>query len=395
MLETNIYNNLEKRKIAILTYSLAGGGAERMVSYILPYLKNKGFEVHLFLMNTTISYDIPRDVTVHYLEKSDGHENGLFKLLKLPLLGYKYSRLLSSLGISHSFSLLARPNYINILSRWFSKKTFGLVISERSHPSMQYGYSNGQSKINNWLVKQLYPKADLIICNSQGNANDLITNYGISKKMVTIVHNPIDIEKIDIIKKIDYGLQSNMFNAITIGRMDTGKNHQLLIRAIVDFPSINLYILGTGILEVQLKELVTQLKLNERVFFLGFDNNPYKYLKAADIFVFGSNHEGFPNVLLEALCCGLPIVSTNCKSGPDEIMKLKVPKTDDIMITDYGILTPVGDVALLQKGLAYCLDNPEYLTKCRINVKRRIQDFKREPILKAYTRHILSINNNA
>lgn len=377
-------------KIAILIYSLAGGGAERVVSYLLPYLQKKGIEVHLVLMNTTISYKIPQNTAIHYLEQSKGDEHGLFKFVKLPFLAYRYAKLLNQLGVTHTFALLTRPSYINILSRYFTRHSYKLVISERSHPSKQYGYGNLQSKINNFLIKKLYPKADQIICNSKGNADDLIQNYDIKEAKIKVLHNPIDIEKIDQIDPKTNYFETNMFNVVTIGRMDAGKNHQILIRAVVNFPSVHLHILGDGYLRPKLEHLVEELDLNSRVTFLGFNNNPYRFLKGADLFIFGSNHEGFPNVLLEAMCCGLPILTTNCKSGPDEIMELKEAKTDDIMITDYGILTPVNDLELMQKGLDYCLQNPEYLNRCRIRVKERIQDFKREPILEAYTNKILS-----
>lgn len=378
-------------KIAILIYSLSGGGAERVVSYLLAYLKNKGIEVHLVLMNNTISYDIPKNIPIHYIETSEGgFENGFLKLIKLPLLAYKYAKLLNRLKITHSFALLTRPSYINILSRYFTTWKYKITISERSYPSMQHGYNNLQSKINNFLIKKIYPKADQIICNSQGNANDLINNYNIPASLIAVAHNPVAIEHINTIAKKEGFFSSDYLNIVTIGRLDTGKNHQLLIHAVAQFPKIRLYILGDGGLRKSLTQLITDLNLTERVFLLGFDNNPYKYLKAADLFLFGSNHEGFPNVLLEAMACGLPIVSTNCKSGPDEIMELIVPKTDDIMLTDYGILSPVGNVKLLQKALAYCLEHPEFLDVSRKNVKDRIQDFKREPILKAYTHHILS-----
>lgn len=378
-------------KIAILIYSLSGGGAERVVSYLLPYLKNKEIEVHLVLMNPTISYDIPKNIPIHFIETSQGGiENGFLKLIKLPWLAHKYAKLLSNLKITHSFALLTRPSYINILSRYFTKWHYKISISERSHPSMQYGYNNLQSKINNFLIKKLYPKADQIICNSHGNANDLISNYNLTASQIAVVHNPVDIEKINGIEKKERFFSDEYFNIVTIGRLDTGKNHQLLINAIAPFPKIRLYILGDGWLSESLKQLAKKLGINERVFFLGFDNNPYKYLKTADLFLFGSNHEGFPNVLLEAMACGLPVVSTNCKSGPDEIMELKDIKTNDIMLTNYGILTPVGNTVLLQKALGYCLENPAFLENCRKNVKERIQDFKRDPILEAYANMILS-----
>lgn len=380
----------EYPKIAILIYSLAGGGAERVVSYLLPYLKSKGIEVHLVLMNSTISYDIPKDIPIHFIEQSQGDERGILKLLKLPTLAYKYAKLLRKLEITHSFAMLTRPSYINILSRFFTSRKFKLVISERSHPSMQYGYGNLQSKINNLLIRFLYPKADTIICNSRGNGEDLIQNYKVLANKITIINNPIDIEKINKVQKNEEVLKPNTFNLITIGRMDTGKNHELLIKAIEGFENVHLYILGDGTLRDYLKDLVIKKKLDNSVTFLGFDNNPFKYLKSADLFVFGSNHEGFPNVLLEAMCCGLPILSTNCKSGPDEIMKLKKSTTEDIMLTDYGILSPVDNLTLFKKGLTYCLEHPGFLNSCKINVAHRIQDFEREPILEAYTAHILS-----
>ncbi|WP_339654727.1 glycosyltransferase [uncultured Maribacter sp.] len=377
-------------RIAILIYSLAGGGAERVISYLLPYLKNKGIEVHLVLMNNTISYDIPSDIPIHYIEQSQGDESGILKLLKLPGLAYKYAKLLNKLEITHSFAMLTRPSYINILSRYFTSRKFKLVISERSHPSMQYGYGNLQSKINNFLIKLLYPKADTIICNSRGNGDDLIQNYNVNANKITIIHNPIDIDKINKVHKIESVFNSEKFNLVTIGRMDAGKNHELLIRSIEGIKNVHLYILGNGSLRSYLEDLVTDKKLQDNVTFLGFDNNPYKYLKAADLFVFGSNHEGFPNVLLEAMCCGLPILSTNCKSGPDEILELKTPTNNDIMVTDYGILTPINNLELFKKGLTYCLDHPEFLKSCKINAASRILDFEREPILEAYTSHILS-----
>ena len=363
---------------------MSGGGAERVVSYLLPFLQNKGHKVDLVLMNSSMSYDIPKDVQVHYIENSKHNESGILKLIKLPFLAYKYSRLIRKLNVTHSFSFLTRPSYINIMSGLFSSKRSKIIISERSHPSLQYGYGNLQSKINTKLIKWLYPKADSLICNSQGNATDLVDNFGINPRPIKVIHNPIDIESIRKIEPLENFFNNDYFNVVTIGRMDEGKNHELLIKAIEQYKNVRLYILGDGHLRNHLEQITKDLNIIDQVFFLGFDSNPYKYLKNADLFMFGSNHEGFPNVCIEALCCGLPLLTTNCKSGPDEILELKEPKTDDIMITQYGILTPTNNLTLMKKGLDYFLQNPDYIEQCRELVVERVKDFEKNKILENY-----------
>ena len=117
---------------------------------------------------------------------------------------------------------------------------------------------------------------------------------------------------------------------------------------------------------------------------MGFDSNPYRYLKSSDLFIFGSNHEGFPNVLLEAMACHLPVLSTNCNSGPNEILELKEDHKDDIMITDHGILVPIKNSFLMAKGIKYFLENKNYSENCITNCKNRINDFEKNHILKQY-----------
>lgn len=377
-------------RLGILIYSLGGGGAERVVSHLLPYFLERRIEVHLFLMHATAGYDIPKSVQVHYIENSNPAESGINKLIKIPFLALRYAKLLKQLDITHSLSLLTRPNYINILSRKFTSKKFKLLISERGQPSLQYSYKGLQSTINKFLIRKLYAKADSIICNSMGNRGDLITNFGINKGKIDVINNPIDLDKVDKIDPISDYFDSRYFNIITVGRLNKGKNHKLLIDAVENIDGIRLYILGEGELENELKTIIAERNLDKKIFFMGFDPSPYKYLKAADLFIFGSNHEGFPNVLLEAMACGLPILSTNCKSGPDEILKLDTSLKDDIMITDYGILTPVDNKLLMVKGIEYFRTNTAYLLKTKKNSLERVRRFDKSSILRKYETCILA-----
>src|SRR5690606_5703327 len=121
--------------LGILIYSLSGGGAERFVSYLISYCVKNNVEVHLFLMNTAISYEFPEELRIHYIEKSDSEESGIIKALKIPVLAYRYSRLIKKLKITHSVSLLTRPSLINVSSSKLTSYKFKVITNERAYPS--------------------------------------------------------------------------------------------------------------------------------------------------------------------------------------------------------------------------------------------------------------------
>lgn len=373
-------------KLAIFIYSLAGGGAERVVSQIIPYLEKKNFEVFLVMMNSTIDYRLEMTKEPYYLENSNPNENGFLKLIKIPILAYKYHVFLKKNGIEKSISFLTRPSFISILTKLFNSKRT-IIISERSNPSKQYGYDNLQSWINTFLIKKLYPKANLIITNSKGNAFDLIHNFNIPNELIETIYNPVDIGLISLIEPKKDFFDKEYFNLISIGRLDLGKNHRLIIRTMSKLLSkkVRLYIFGSGELFDELEEMILELNLINNVFLMGFDSNPYKYLKAADLFVFGSNHEGFPNVLLEAMVCNLPIVSTNCPSGPNEILESDFGYSyKEKIITKYGILVPVNNQQAFTEAIVEMMENINYYNNCKEALKSRALDFEKETILEQF-----------
>ncbi|MDB9755490.1 glycosyltransferase [Winogradskyella sp.] len=372
-------------KLGILIYSLSGGGAERVVSYLLHYCVKNKIDVELILMNTSIKYDIPNGLNINYIEKSEPNESGILKAIKIPLLAYKYSKLVKKLEVTHSLSFLTRPSFVNIIAGMLTSYKFNIITNERAFPSLQYSYRGFQSTFNKTLIRTLYKKSDIVISNSQGNANDLIDNFKVPSTKMHVIHNPIDLDKIrNIVPKASF-VDNEKFNIITLGRLDIGKNHTMLIRAIHELknPLIQLYIFGIGDMQSELELLINDLELNNQVFLMGFDSNPYQYLKVFDLFIFGSNHEGFPNVILEAMACGLPILTTNCQSGPSEIMALEKTQ-NDLMITKYGVLVPIKNQTLMAKGINYFVENKDYLNNCKNNVQKRVKDFEKDQILKNY-----------
>jgi N-acetylgalactosamine-N,N'-diacetylbacillosaminyl-diphospho-undecaprenol 4-alpha-N-acetylgalactosaminyltransferase len=373
---------VQNKKLSILIYSLAFGGAERVVSILLKELQHK-FNITLVLMNDIILYDIPKNLKIIYLEKSQPSEIGILKLLKLPLLGLRYTKLCKENNIDISLSFMNRPNYINNISKILGNKS-KIIINERAMPSLQHK-SGVKGFINRVLIKKLYSKSNIIMANSIGNSLDLVNNFNAGN--VITINNPFDIKNINKLSKEYAEVDKNNFTFITIGRLDNGKNHQLIISAMKGIDA-KLYIIGNGELREKLEKQIKDLRLINKVFLLGHQKNPYKYLSKVDCFVFSSNNEGFPNVLVEALACGLPVISTDCQSGPREILapmsEMGFKLSNDIELSEYGILFPTNNKNYLEQAMKIIINN-SILRDNYINKSiQRANDFNLENIIKKY-----------
>lgn len=325
------------------------GGAERVVSNLLPALCEK-YEVHLVLMSEVVVYEIPSAVKIHFLERSDPYESGVKKLFRLafalPSLALKYKKLCENLGIDAHFVLMNRPCYAALAAKILGLKG-RMVISERSCPSVIYksGLSGFANRI---FVKALYPRADLILANAQGNADDLVRNFCCDAAKTKVLYNAVDLAAIETLANEPLEAKFKPF-FLNIGRLDSGKNQAMLIKIIANLNDerATLGILGKGPLQSELQNLIDELGVSSRVKLLGTDKNPFKFIKNAQCFVCASRFEGFSNVLLEALACERFIISTDHKSGARELLG------DD----KYGILVPVDDKKAMEAAMRRALED--------------------------------------
>ena len=371
--------NSGKKNISILTYSLASGGAERVISILINKL-HKTFNITLFLLNDTLFYDIPDSIKIIYLDQSKPNEHGIIKLFKIPFLALKYKKLNTS-PISVSF--MYRPNYINVLAHLFGMKS-KTIINERSFPS--YKKSHGlPGKINLILINWLYKRAEKVVTNALISKYDLQKNFNV--KHATTIYNPFNINQITLKSQQNIKFNPTQFSFITIGRLDEEKNQTLMIKAMSHI-SGTLYIIGHGHLEKKLKKLIKHNQLESKVILLGKQKNPFQYLAKADCFLLTSNCEGFPNALVEALACNLPVISTDCQSGPREILApnsdIFTQLTDTIEYGEYGILTPVNNETQLIKAMNAIMMNTELQKKYSQKAQTRAQDFDATKIIKKY-----------
>ncbi len=231
-------------------------------------------------------------------------------------------------------------------------------------------------------MKLLYPSADKIVANSSDTASDIKKYIRRDIENLITINNPIFNNRIyDLSNErsnLDdfYQLQKPII--ISVGRFFPQKNFSFLIKSFVkvkkEFNNASLVILGDGPLKNQLFSLAKELKVEKDVHFLGFVDNPYKYLKNSDVFVLSSLYEGFGNVIVEALAVGTPVVATHCPGGPHEILQNG----------KFGILVPVNNEDAMANAIIQTLLNK----KDSSWLIERAKDFSICEIANKYLKHL-------
>jgi glycosyltransferase involved in cell wall biosynthesis len=166
------------------------------------------------------------------------------------------------------------------------------------------------------LTRFFYVRADAVVVTSQGVADDLADHYGVPRSRLHVLHNPVDLDAIRAAAREPIEPEAASPDApvvVAAGRLAGVKNYPLLLEALADLTRerpIKAWILGEGSERASLEALARAKGLGERVSFLGFQTNPWRYIARADIFVLTSTYEGFGNVLVEAMACGIPVIAT-------------------------------------------------------------------------------------
>lgn len=366
------------KKVAILINNLMGGGAERIVSYLI----NEGcdkFEIHLILLRNEIAYDIPRDGRIKIYELEGLKSSKFTTILRMGALSKKLKEYLEENKIETLLSLLNRCNLIACRVKkngWKGK----LIISERADTLAHYN-----TKRLGWymikLVKKYYPYADEVTVISKGIAKSL-AKLGIQKSQV--IYNPIFTEAGPPVQT------ERHFTFINVARLEPQKNQALLLKAFAKIQDKDccLIILGIGYLDETLKNLASALEIENRIRFEGFQKDVNWYLARSDCFVFSSDYEGLGNVIIEALQAELPVISTDCPSGPREIL---APDSDSgalittgIEYAPFGVLTPVGKVDELATAMQRMMEDEDMRNNYRNLARPRSNDFDLKKTTKKY-----------
>ena len=353
--------------ISILLPDLRGGGAERVMLDLAREFARLGHEVEFALMQAIGDFlpEAQRDFRV--IDLSVAKTRGVV----VPLARYMRQAKPDAV-IANMWPLTSA----SVLSRALSRHRSQLLLVEHNTLSRQYASWGTLHAFEMSLsMASTYRFADLVAAVSEGAAVDTARLARLPPSRVSVLHNPIPQRPMPpsatrdmVTSKWDCPPGQRI---LTVGSLKDQKNHPLLLRAFAKLsrPSARLMILGQGN-EALLRSLAAALGIADRVIFAGFHTDPSPFYATADLFVLSSDYEGLPTVLIEALSFGLPVVSTDCPSGPAEILENG----------RWGRLTPVGDA----EALARAMDEALSSSVDREALKRRAADFSPEIAARKY-----------
>lgn len=338
-----------EKKICLVINSLGGGGAERVFSRLANMLDVSEFDAELIVItldNEDIKNPINNSIEHIKLDCAGSLVKSMFALRKS----------LSIIKPDVVVSFLTRSNVASVFSGFI--KPFPVIISERVNTSSHLG--NGvSSQLKKLFVRYFYAKADSIVAVSEGVKDDLVRFFNLGQKTINVIGNSYSYS--DLITKSEafsIELVPDSF-IVCVGRFYKNKNHELLIKSMAEVSDPKkLVLLGDGPEREYLESLVKELGLEQSVIFKGFIKNPYPYIKHSSGLISASLAEGFPNVIAEALVLGKFVVSSDCQSGPAELLDNRVSNgTDKLLHAKYGVLIPVNDQEATRQGIALFNDS--------------------------------------
>ena len=390
-------------KIAVLLPSLEGGGAERSMLNLATGFLAKGREVDIVLCQAKGAFldEIPAGATMIELEATGGlrarwiiarsNLQDFFIRLRPVLLAKKTAPEVARIRSLQRYIVASQPDvilsalpYANLSAIWakeLSGSRVPVIVSERIALS---SYCAAPSNSRKWrwrylpeLVRRTYPKANRVVAVSDHVADELITTIGLHQDSVITVHNPVVDDNLRT--RAQQPLEHPWFAQdeppviLAAGRFTEQKDFATLIRAFAAVRAdreARLVILGEGRLRDDLEQLVCTLGIQADVYMPGFVENPFQYMARASVLVLSSAYEGLPGVLIQALACGCPVVSTDCPGGSSEILE----------DGKYGALVSIGKAGEMAKAVLAELDDPTP----REVLLRRAEDFSVERAVNSY-----------
>ena len=367
-------------KVIIFIPAIEKGGVERNAIWVANELASKKIQVDVVFVRAAKGQ----------CEKfADGVAKVQMPLKKSKLLN---QRINDAIYIRKSFDkYLQTQNSDNTIVIAFQSASVAIDICRKNNVKIVCRLSNHPNavryeksllrKISEWLKPYTYKKADAVIANSKRLSMDFEEKIG---KTVITVYNPIDFDRIEQLKQgeiekelVQEAKEYEGKLLISIGRLAVQKDLETLIKGYASckyYRESMLWIIGEGNEREKLQKIIEQLNMQEHIRLLGYQENVYKYLKYADLFIQTSLYEGCPNALIEAIAAGVPAIATNCLSGPEEVL----------VGGKGGDLVSIGNVEQLAERIDAFLENPNYLKEKLTVAKENLYRYSAENVSRQY-----------
>ncbi len=337
------------KRICLISLNLAGGGAQKALLNQAREFSINGCKVDIILLKNKVEHTLENNLyNIYFLSNTRYLSKN--KLINYYLFYKKLKKILIDLQLNGKYDLLLSHSYdtdqllkpMKHLNKYFY-----------IHGTMSY-YNKNITFLKKILYSYVYNREN-IIAVSQSVAEDFLKHCQIKVKTITTIYNMFDFENIKRLSKEPIDIEDDYI--LHVGSFVKLKRHDLLIKAYkISNIKYKLVLLGKIDLDDryirELKILIKNLGLEERIIFRGFEINPYPFINKAKLLVLSSDTEGLPTVLIESLILNTMVVSTNCKSGPSEIMTNELSE----------FLSPAGDEYLLGKNMKKAIDNPLNIT---------------------------------
>jgi glycosyltransferase involved in cell wall biosynthesis len=368
-------------KVHVLFFAsrLGGGGAEMNLLRVMNHLDRRLFRVSLAVTRAAGSFEsaLAGDVSRHVLE-TGARDSSTVRMMRsvIPL-----RRLIREQRPDVICSMMEMANVVNVLACRGLRPRPKIVLGVQTPPSISLRHDRHLvNRLLLTLIPRLYPQADKVIALSHGVAASVVALAPGVRDRIAVIYNA-GVED-SLLEKAREPLApgerpEGVPVVVACGRLKALKGFDYLIEALAQVRqtiAAELWIVGEGEERGRLEKLAARLGLGDRVRFLGFQSNPFKYMAAADVFALSSHFEGFGNVIVEAMACGTPVVSSDCPYGPGEI----------ISEGENGLLVPVASASGLAGAILRILTDRELKEKLSRNGLKRAQDFHAGTIAASY-----------
>lgn len=342
-------------RVMFVVGSLAAGGSERQVLETLKVLDRNRFEPFLYSVYREGEFlsEVPVDIPLFsYWDRHD------YPRINFPgLIRRRQRQDLAAHLESQQIDIIYDRNFeLTLLAaaacHWRPTHRISVVSSDPQHDVTENAGRFGGLK--RWYLKRAYREADRVVAVSRGVAEAVREYYGLPPEKVVTIFSSVDPQRLTrLATEFQPPFEAGRFHIVAVGRLGPPKGYRYLLHAMNELVhgrgmnQLMLWIVGDGPLRGELESLSRERKIDQHVRFTGYQANPIPYMKYAQLFCLPSLYEGMPNSLLEAIVCGTPVLASDCRSGPAEILDGG----------KYGRLVPPADCEALAEAIADAVAN--------------------------------------